>query len=130
MSSFTRHKGAMSRVRGETKTAQKSRIIRDVNDIISNRLSLELTRLGFTKDARITLQERFKSLDDLRYMNMKTLAVALLMYSQNPGLHPVVNETKGVIGINIEAYIAVFNGANISTYVDLLYPSAKKLIKR
>lgn len=130
MSEFIRYKGVMSRIKGETKTVQRSKRIRTVSEITGSRLLRELTRLGFSNEKRYTLQQRFIQLNDLRYMNMKTLAVALLMYDEHPELQLNYDVKIQSMNINIESYTAVFNGPVMERYIGLLYPTPEKLKKR
>lgn len=131
MSELVRYKGVLSSVKGPTKTVQRSTRKRTVDEITGNRLLRELTRLGFSAEKRFSLKQQFESLDDLRYMNMKTLAVALMIYDEHPELHPVNgSELKSVTSMNTEAYSAVFNGQTMDKYIGFLFPTADKLKKR
>jgi len=126
-----RYKGVMSRVRGDIKAINKSKRFRSVGEITSNRLQRELARLGFSKEKQFALQQKFNTLDNLRYMNAKTLAVTLLLYDQHTNeLAISVDSKSGQINMNTLAYNSIFNGQTISRYTDLLYPTPDKLIKR
>lgn len=131
MAELIRYKGVMSKVKGEIKTVKRSKRIRTVGKITGDRLMRELTYVGFSREKRFSLQDRLKLLDDLRYMNMRTLAVALLIYDEHPELHPTYNsETKQIIGTGLSPFYTVFNGQVMDRYIGFLYPTQEKLKKR